>query len=148
MRRGSLIGLASLATVAGTASLLGGATVASAAAPVVVTCNGFTASTTGAGTATGCNQPAVTKGKGTNAPGTGKTFSLKWASGLTTTGTLTYALVSPSKCPTTYPTEVKETSTVTGGTAKTLIGGKGTNTVCVSLKLKKVILLPGTKYKL
>jgi hypothetical protein len=147
MSRRSALGVASLAAVAGAASFaLGGA--ADAATPVVVTCNGYAGTVTGTGALTGCNQPTVTKGRGTEAPSKGKTFSIKWKSGLTTTGTLTYAVVTPNKCPTGYATEVKITSTVTGGTAKTLIGGKATNTMCVSLLSNKVIPLPKTKYKI
>lgn len=148
MRRRSRIGLASLATMAGASCLVAGTAVANASAPVIVTCKTSTANTSGSGSLGGCNQPTVTKGSGkSTASVQNKTFSIVWKSGLTTTGTVSYALVQPSTCPATYPTEVKVSQVVTGGTAKTLIGGKGTNTLCANTTTGKVILLPGTKYK-
>lgn len=122
----------------------------SAATPVIVACKGYTGSFTSkavSATATKCNQPTITGGSGKETAGaTGSPFTIKWTTGQTTTGTSVSKKVTVSKCPSTFPTEYSTANTITGGTAKSLIGGKTTNLICVS-STGKFEILPGTSYK-
>ncbi len=83
---------------------------------------------------TGCNQTGITGGSGTISTvitGSSGTYTTDWASGLTSTGSVTFKeyLGKKDKCPAGPPgtsalAEAKSTSKDTGGTATTLIGSK------------------------
>jgi hypothetical protein len=120
---------------------------ASAASPVIVTCAKASGSIVAGIKVTACNTNKVTGGSGVVTTNTTTlAFSIKWKTGQTTTGKGSATAVTPNKCATGY-TELKETSTVTGGTAKSLIGGKPTTNICVNLSTGAVTLAPGAKYK-
>jgi hypothetical protein len=147
----TLIAPATIAVGVGIAS-----TSASAAAkPTIVTCKSLTGaftSTGSTGSITGCNTKSVTGGSGslagTSTSSTSGTSTITWKSKETTIGTYTTTTVTPSKCPSTYPTEVDVAATVTGGTATALVGGKAKDTLCVNDTTGKYELLPKTKYKI
>ena len=122
------------------------ASFASAATPVIVTCTGFTGSGANSN-ATGCNHTTLTGGSGSISTSSGGAFTVTWATGKTSTGTSKFTQVSPSTCPSAFPTEVKDVSKVTGGTATALIGGTGKTTLCADSN-SNVELLPGTKAKI
>ena len=124
------------------------ASFASAATPVIVACSGFTGSA-GTATATGCNQKAISGGGGTvTSNSTGTAFTVTWTSGLTSTGTTTFKNIATSTCPPAFPLETADISKVTGGTAATMIGGKGTTKLCVNTSTGAFEVLPGTKAKI
>jgi hypothetical protein len=77
--------------------------------------------------------------------GTG-TFVVTWNTGLTTTGTDTKIVITPSQCPSTFPEEVEAFGDVTGGTASRLIGGQSHSFFCVSATER--VLLPGTTWNM
>ena len=139
---------ASLAIPAGIAvAVPTGSAFAANTAPTIVTCANNAAGAS-AILVSGCTSKAVTGGSGkVTANSTGTTFKVVWKTGKTTTGTSTPTVVTPSKCPSAMPTEVRLAGTVKGGTAKALIGGKATNTICANLTTGKAKLLAGTKYK-
>lgn len=144
MRRLSAVLAASIAIPA--AAVIAGPATSAFAAPTIVTC-GTLSGTAASASATQCNQTAITGGSGhVVSNSTGSTFTITWKSGKTTKGTGTTTPVTPSACPSTFPTEVTAHSTVTGGTAKALIGAKTTNKLCVNTSTGKFRLLPGTKY--
>lgn len=140
---------ASLAVPAGLAIALPmGSASAASAAPVIVTC--ATSAPLAAAIHVGtCSNKAITGGAGkVTANSTGTTFKVAWKSGKTTTGTSVPTLVTPSKCGSKFPTEVRLAATVKGGTAKALIGGKATNTLCANTTTGRARLLAGTKFKI
>lgn len=151
MRRALMALAASLAVPAGAAVALPAASAsASRLAPTIVTCTGLkgTAAST---TASGCSNPAITGGSGkVTSNATGTTFKVTWKSGKTSTGSSVPTVLTTSKCPSGFPTEISDASTVKGGTAKALIGGKTTNKICVNTTTSpiKAEKLPGTKYKI
>jgi hypothetical protein len=142
---------AAVLSVAGTAVLASlSASPASAASwprPVIVSCKSFTVSTApgSVGTGRGCNHRWISGGGATQTTGTG-TFAVTWNSGLTTTGTDTKEVITPSKCPSAFPEEVEAFGDVTGGTARPLIGGHAHSFFCVSATERE--LLPGTTWNM
>ena len=148
-RRRTAVILSVAAASAGTAVLVGlSASPASAAPkPITVSCKAFTVSTApgSVGTGSGCNHRWISGGGGTQTTGTG-TFIVTWNTGLTTTGTDTKVVITPSTCPSTFPEEVEAFGTVTGGTAKRLIGGQSHSFFCVSATERE--LLPGTTWNM
>jgi hypothetical protein len=136
------------AASAGTAVLVGlsasPASAATAAKPTTVSCKVFLAAR-GVGIGAGCDDNAISGGGGVQTTGTG-TFDLTWNSGLTTTGTDTKITITPSRCPSDFPTEVEAFGDVTGGTAKRLIGGHAHSFFCLSRTERE--LLPGTTWNM
>jgi hypothetical protein len=149
LRRRTAVILSVAAASAGTAVLVGlSASPASAAPkPITVSCKTFTVSTAAGsvGTGSGCNHRWISGGGGTQATGTG-TFVVTWNTGLTTTGTDTKTVITPSQCPSAFPEEVEAFGTVTGGTATRLIGGQSHSFFCVSATERE--LLPGTTWNM
>jgi hypothetical protein len=145
------LALSVAAASAGTAVLVGlsasPASAAPAPKPIIVSCKTFRVSTApgSVGTGTGCNHGAISGGGGRQITGTG-TFAVTWNTGLTTTGTDTKKVITPSKCPSTFPKEIKAFGDVTGGTATRLIGGHATSLFCVSATERE--LLPGTTWNM
>ncbi len=142
----AMVVVSSLGTVALTTG------VASASAPAA-TCTKFTATASGSATLGSCTPTANTGGAGkevAKVKGTGGTGTITWATGHGTTLTkFTYTIVTPNKCPK-GDTEIKEVSTVTGGTGKAVnVIKKGqVATLLVCLKGQTVTLLPGQKYQI
>jgi hypothetical protein len=121
-----------------------------AASPTIVSCSTFTGSSTAAGstgTARGCDHRAISGGRAIQTS-SGDTFLVTWKTGKTTTGTDTTAVVTPSTCPSTFPEEIKAFGTVTGGTAKRLIGGVATSLFCANTTTGQFELLPGTTWNM
>jgi hypothetical protein len=122
---------------------------ASAVTPTIVTCTAFGGTAKAGGSAAGCNQKTITGGSGhlsvTNKTGT--KFSILWKSKKTSSGTSSFKVVAKSKCPKAMSEEILSTSKVTGGTAKPLIGGTATNTICVNAKTGTFAILAHTTYK-
>jgi hypothetical protein len=125
-RRCAALVLGVVAASAGTAVLVGlnvsSASGALVPKPVIVSCKSFTSSSApGAiGIGAGCNHGGISGGGATQTIGTG-TFAVTWSSGLTTTGTDTKTEITPSQCPSAFPTEIEAFGDVTGGTATRLI---------------------------
>jgi hypothetical protein len=124
---------------------------ASAAVPVIVTCNTFAGTALTGANAGGCTQPRITGGSGhlTVLNRTSTKFKIVWKTGKTTLATtLAPKPVTPNRCPRLW-SELRVTGTVTGGTATPLIGGKTTNLICVTGTGTRVKfeILPGTKYR-
>lgn len=137
----ALAGSASVAvvTVPGTAS----------ASSLTVTCTKLTGTAT-TSKLSGCSGSGVTTNEATATATTtvasnDKSGTIKWTDGKTTVETFTYKVVTPTKCPSvagqTVDLEVSEAGSVTGGTAKGLIGGKLSGKVCIYEKSKKVDLV-------
>jgi len=149
-RRTALV-LSVAAASAGTAVLVGlsasPASAAPAPKPTIVSCKTFTSSTAAGsvGIGAGCNHRWISGGGATQTIGTG-TFAVTWSTGLTTTGTDTKIVVTPSRCPSAFPTEIEAFGDVTGGTATRLIGGKAHSFFCVSNTERE--LLPGTTWNM
>ena len=147
----SALVLSVAAASAGTAVLVGlSASPASAASwqrPITVSCKHFIVSTApgSVGHGWGCNHLRISGGGGTQTTGTG-TFAVTWKTGLTTTGTDTKTVITPSKCPKAFPEEVEAFGDVTGGTATRLIGGHSHSFFCVSATER--VLLPGTTWNM
>jgi hypothetical protein len=139
------------AVSAGTAVLVGlsasPASAAPAPRPIIVSCKTFTVSTAAGsvGTAAGCNHRWISGGGATQTTGTG-TFAVTWNTGLTTTGTDTKTVITPSQCPSAFPEEIEAFGDVTGGTATRLIGGHAHSFFCVSATER--VLLPGTTWNM
>lgn len=135
----------------GTAVLVGlsasPASAAPAPKPIIVSCRYFTASTAAGsvGHGAGCNRRWISGGGAMQTTGTG-TFVVTWNTGLTTTGTDTKIVITPSQCPSTFPEEVEAFGDVTGGTATRLIGGQAHSFFCVSATER--VLLPGTTWNM
>jgi hypothetical protein len=149
MRR-VLLGLVALLAVPAALLIALPAASAFAASPTIVSCSTFTGSSTAAGStgaATGCNHRAISGGKATQTS-SGSTFLVTWKTGKTTTGTDTTTVVTPSTCPSTFPEEVEAFGTVTGGTAKRLIGGEATSLFCANTTTGAFELLPGTTWNM
>ncbi len=150
LRRTALV-LSVTAASAGTAALVGlSASPASAAPgpkPVIVSCKIFLVSTApgSTGAAASCNHGAISDDGATQTTGTG-TFAVTWNSGLTTTGTDTKTVITPSHCPPAFPEEIEAFGDVTGGTATRLIGGQAHSFFCVSAFERE--LLPGTTWNM
>jgi hypothetical protein len=147
LRRTALV-LSVAAASAGTAAL--SASPASAAPgpkPVIVSCKIFLVSTApgSTGAAASCNHGAISDDGATQTTGTG-TFAVTWNSGLTTTGTDTKTVITPSHCPSAFPEEIEAFGDVTGGTATRLIGGQAHSFFCVSAFERE--LLPGTTWNM
>jgi hypothetical protein len=147
LRRALVLSVA--AASAGTAVLVGlSASPASAAPnPIIVSCRYFTVSTAAGsvGHGAGCNHLWISGGGAMQTTGTG-TFAVTWNTGLTTTGTDTKIVITPSQCPSTFPEEVEAFGDVTGGTATLLIGGQAHSFFCVSATER--VLLPGTTWNM
>jgi hypothetical protein len=144
MRR-VLMSIALLAMPAALLFALPAGSAFAASRPTIVSCKTFAVSAApGAiAAATGCNHVAISGAGATQTIGTG-TFAVTWNSGLTTTGTDTKMVITPSKCPSTFPEEVEAFGTVTGGTATRLIGGHASSLFCSSTLERE--LFPGTKW--
>jgi hypothetical protein len=131
-------------------SVLASSAVASASAPTV-TCTGFSATTSGVGTLSSCNDTKNTGGKATDKANIAKsTAVITWNKTGTTTESYKETAVTPSKCAK-GDSEIKEVSTVTGGTGaavKSIPKGQvATAYLCLNSAKKTVTLLPGTTYK-
>src|SRR5580692_1809971 len=137
------------ASLAGTAGLLLALPAASAfaAGPAIASCKSFTGSTAAGsvGIAKGCNHRSISGGTATQIAGTG-TFVVTWKTGRTTSGTDTTTVITPSVCPAAFPEEIEAFGTVTGGTAKRLIGGIATSLFCANAS--QFELLPGTTWNM
>jgi hypothetical protein len=118
-----------------------------AATPTIVSCKSFTGSTAvgSVGIAKGCNHRSISGGAATQIAGTG-TFVVTWKTGRTTSGTDTTTVITPSVCPAAFPEEIEAFGTVTGGTAKRLIGGIATSLFCANAS--QFELLPGTTWNM
>jgi hypothetical protein len=142
----SLAGAAGLllALPTGSASAAGPTT---AAGPTIVSCKSFTGSTAAGSVAVakGCNHRWISGGSATQTAGTG-TFVVTWKTGKTTTGRDTTTVITPSACPAAFPEEIEAFGTVTGGTAKRLIGGNATSLFCANAS--QFELLPGTTWNM
>jgi hypothetical protein len=154
MFRQSLRIAAAGAILAGTAlgSVFISTAVASATSTApTVTCTGFTATTKGAGTLSKCTPTTNTSGGGKAVANISKsTAVITWGDGKgTTTEKFTENGVTPTKCPS-KESEIKEVSTVTGGTGKSTLtikkGQVATAYLCLNTAKGTVSLLPGTKY--
>ena len=147
-RRTALV-LSVAAASAGTAVLVGlnasPASAAPAPKPTIVSCKSFTSNIApgSVGIGAGCNHGGISGGGATQTIGTG-TFAVTWSSGLTTTGTDTKIVITPSQCPSDFPTEIEAFGDVTGGTATRLIGGQAHSFFCVGNTERE--LLPGTTW--
>ena len=143
--------LSVVAAGAGTAVLVGlsasPASAAPAPKPIIVSCRYFTVSTAAGsvGHGAGCNHRWISGGGAMQTTGTG-TFTVTWNTGLTTTGTDTKMVITPSHCPSNFPEEVEAFGDVTGGTATRLIGGQAHSFFCVSATERE--LLPGTTWNM
>lgn len=150
LRRAALI-LSVAAGSAGTAVLAGlsvsPASAAPAPKPIIVSCRYFTVSTAAGsvGHGAGCNHGRISGGGAMQTTGTG-TFAVTWNTGLTTTGTDTKTVITPSRCPSAFPEEIEAFGDVTGGTAARLIGGQAHSFFCVSATERE--LLPGTTWNM
>jgi hypothetical protein len=121
-----------------------------AASPTIVSCSTFTGSSTATGStgiASGCNHRVISGGHAKQTSSS-NTFLVTWKTGKTTTGTDTTAVVTPSTCPSTFPEEIEAFGTVTGGTAKRLIGGNATSLFCANTTTGNFELLPGTTWNM
>jgi hypothetical protein len=118
-----------------------------AASPTIVSCKSFTGSTAAGSVAIakGCNHRSISGGAATQTAGT-NTFVVTWKTGKTTSGTDTTTVITPSVCPAAFPEEVEAFGTVTGGTAKRLIGGNATSLFCANAS--QFELLPGTTWNM
>jgi hypothetical protein len=123
------------------------ASAAPAPKPVTVSCKIFAVSTAAGSVGTGarCNHLWISGGGATQTTGTG-TFAVTWNTGLTTTGTDTKTVITPSQCPSAFPEEIEAFGDVTGGTATRLIGGQAHSFFCVSATER--VLLPGTTWNM
>lgn len=145
------LALSVAAVSAGTAVLVGlsasPASAAPAPKPIIVSCRYFAASTAAdsVGHGAGCNHRWISGGGAMQTTGTG-TFVVTWNTGLTTTGTDTKTVITPSQCPSAFPEEVEAFGDVTGGTATRLIGGQAHSFFCVSATER--VLLPGTTWNM
>jgi hypothetical protein len=115
--------------------------------PIIVSCKSFTVSTAAGSVGTGarCDHRWISGGGATQTIGTG-TFAVTWNTGLTTTGTDTKTVITPSQCPSAFPEEIEAFGDVTGGTATRLIGGQAHSFFCVSATER--VLLPGTTWNM
>src|ERR1700683_445850 len=150
MRRVLLPLVALLAVPAALLVALPTASAFAATSPTIVSCSTFTGSSTASGstgTATGCNHRAISGGHAAQTSSS-NTFLVTWKTGKTTTGTDTTTVVTPSTCPSTFPEEVEAFGTVTGGTAKRLIGGEATSLFCANTTTGECELLPGTTWNM
>jgi hypothetical protein len=123
------------------------ASAAPAPKPIIVSRRYFTVSTAAGsvGHGAGCNHRWISGGGAMQTTGTG-TFAVTWNTGLTTTGTDTKIVITPSQCPSAFPEEVEVFGDVTGGTATRLIGGQAHSFFCVSATER--VLLPGTTWNM
>jgi hypothetical protein len=123
------------------------ASAAPAPKPVTVSCKIFAVSTAAGSVGAGarCNHLWISGGGATQTTGTG-TFAVTWNTGLTTTGTDTKTVITPSQCPSAFPEEIEAFGDVTGGTATRLIGGQAHSFFCVSATER--VLLPGTTWNM
>ncbi len=128
-----------------------------------VVCTQASGTETGVITLSGCTDPSLTGGTGTNGTGVGSsnivasTSSTVWgaSSHLTSLGTFKYKLYASGskkdKCPT-GQSEIVEKSKVgkktvaNGGTAETLWGQKGVASLCLNTTTSTLSLLAGTTY--
>ena len=142
----------SVAAVSASTAVLAGlsaspASAAPAPKPVIVSCKYFAVSTAvgSVGHGAGCNHRWISGGGARQTTGTG-TFAVTWNTGLTTTGTDTKTVITPSRCPSAFPEEIEAFGVVTGGTATRLIGGRAHSFFCVSATERE--LLPGTTWNM
>lgn len=148
MRR-LFLSLVALALPAGLLVALPTGSAFAARSPEIVSCSTFTGSTAAGSiaTATGCNHRRISGGDATQTA-SANTFVVTWRTGKTTSGTDTTAAVTPSTCPSTFPVEIQAFGTVTGGTAKRLIGGVATSLFCANTTTGLFELLPGTTWNM
>ena len=141
MRRHLPIRLLACAALAGSASLAAVAipgSTATAAAPLTVSCTSLTGTATSQ-IVSGCKGNGAIAADAGTAPAHGTsvaaTKTITWSNKKTTTTKYTIKAGSDAACPTVanYTKDLLENSsgTVTGGTAKGLIGGKYKGTICV-----------------
>ena len=150
MRRVFLASVGLVAVPAALLATLPATSAFAAASPTIVSCKTFTGSATATGStgaAKGCNHLWISGGRATQI-GTGSTFAVTWRTGKTTTGTDTTTVVTPSTCPSAFPEEIQAFGTVTGGTAKRLIGGVATSLFCANTTTGQFVLLPGTTWNM
>ena len=147
MRRTILLLAASLAVPA-MFTVLPASLASATTTPVIVSCTGFTGGN-GSASATGCNHASISGGSGSlTSSSTGTAFTITWQTGLTASGTTTFKALSTSTCPAPYTLEAKDISTVTGGTATAMIGGRAVTKLCVDTSTGLFEVLPGTKAKI
>ena len=141
-----------VAAVSGSTAVLVGTSASPASAapapkPIIVSCKAFAVSTAAGsvGIGAGCNHRWISGGGAMQTTGTG-TFAVTWNTGLTTTGTDTKTVITPSHCPSAFAEEIEAFGDVTGGTATRLIGGQAHSFFCVSATER--VLLPGTTWNM
>jgi hypothetical protein len=114
-----------------------------------IKCTGLSGTILATGSLSGCNDPANTGGSGTFPTTPTSSATITWASGGTTTGTVSYTEASKNTCAS-GDTEEAITGKVTSDTGagdSVAVGGKIKGDVCVSAG-GSLSLAPGTKFKI
>ncbi len=143
--------IAAMLAVSSVGSIVAFSGVASASAPTA-TCTGFSSNSSGAGTLSGCNDTKNTGGKGTSKTSKGVT-TITWnKTGTTTAKVVDVVEKTDTKCSPKTDTEVKVTSTVTGGTGAAVKsikkGQTSTIYICYNASTKKATVAPGEKFQI